>query len=302
MNGSLNSEFSLLVSHKSLEDLLKKEFGMSASKIKGFGLSKKILNRPLKKRDVVKLSLNVVNLGMVNPEYDGPQIQILFEDDKVLVIEKPYNVHGHPLTYLDKNNCLSYLRSIGKGKLLAVNCAQNERGLLNRLDFGTSGVLFYLKSEKALKVIRNNFQRSVFDKQYLAICAGEINFEGSHVSLLKSSEKRGRKMKVNIDDPSLLDDKWQRGEIEIKPLKYSSEKKVSLIKISLKTGIRHQIRAQMAFLGHPLVGDALYGGPQAKRTFLHCYQYGVNVDKKSYIFRSDRPPLFEDFFDLDSCL
>jgi 23S rRNA pseudouridine1911/1915/1917 synthase len=124
-------------------------------------------------------------------------------------------------------------------------------------------------------------------KVYLAIVDGEFNQEGFHRQNFASFGAKGEKQVLSNSVDA------QVAESEI----YFLEKvgtNQSLVMVILKTGIRHQIRAQLSSLGFPILGDTLYGGPEAPRLFLHSwlYEWEITVEDR-------RAELFSDFLDLD---
>lgn len=243
------------------------ELGLSKSKIKKY-LPRKALDKLMKNE--MKLPSELLNNDSINPYYLGPPCDILFEDKRFVVLNKPSNVHGHPLNYSDRQNLLSFLRSQDKGKYLQVNPDKQERGLLYRLDYETSGVLVYVKEQSLYDELFNNRETRIVEKAYLALVHGKTEKEKSLVNHLKGSEKKGSKV---IEDPS-----GQLAELSYKTLNYDQEKDLSLVKVFLKTGLRHQIRVQMSEHGHPLLGDVKYGGKEADRLYLHAYEYTVDLN------------------------
>ena len=81
---------------------------------------------------------------MIYPDYEGPDIEVLFENDDVIILNKPPNIHSHPLKYSEQDNCLSFLRQQLKNNKMDVNKKSYDKGLLYRLDYVTSGVLFFI--------------------------------------------------------------------------------------------------------------------------------------------------------------
>ncbi len=223
-----------------------------------------------------------MNDGEINPEYEGPPINFLYEDENFLVMDKPSNIFVHPLVYDEKNNCLSYLRNL-KPALLKINKANYDRGLLFRLDFETSGVLVYVKNESAYLHLRENFKMIAKKKKYLCIVEGECRLSGEFVHYFSSKDIKGKK--VTVSQSELIEDK---GELSLKPLTYDSQSNTTLMEVELKTGLRHQIRAQLSFLGFPLRGDEFYGGKKANRLYLHAMTYELELNGRIYSFES--PP------------
>jgi 23S rRNA pseudouridine1911/1915/1917 synthase len=245
---------------------------LSASQFKKFFQIKSSKLPPPQSKVVTTYPIDLINRHLVNPEYLGPPISILFEDERFIVLDKPHHIHTHPLLYSEKDNCLSYLRHIGKGKILEeVNPHQHERGLLFRLDYSTSGVLVYVKSFDHYLHLRENYlsPKIIKKKEYMALVMGDFSQNGFHEHELVGSLVRGHKIKVTAG---------LGAKLYCEKMEYFPRKNISLVKISLQTGKRHQIRAQLAHLNHPIVGDTLYLGPKSERIYLHSHCYQIEND------------------------
>lgn len=264
------TDYCLLKSIDSVEDFLKLTFGSSSNKLKKY-FKKSFLQRSLKEKSILSLPLNYVNDGEINPVYQGNEIKIIAEDENFLVFEKNPNQFVHPLTYDESDNCLSYLRSV-RPALLKVNAPHYDRGLLYRLDYETSGVMIYVKNEALYKELRESFQTVAKEKIYWCWVEGEMKQTGSFSHSFSSGEEKGKRVLVGA-----LGVYPQTGDLSVKPLSYDSTLKRTLVEVSLKTGLRHQIRAQLAYLGYPLAGDVFYGGRPAERLYLHAYNYRIAV-------------------------
>lgn len=285
--------------------------GSSRNQIKKEGLSKKFLQRKIVAKEILQLPINLLNLGEISPLYRGPPMEILFEDERILAINKWPGIFSHPLNYDEgehggHDNCLSYLRSIGRGAiLLSVNQKAYDRGLLYRLDHETSGVLLYVKNQELWEEWRKEFHRVVALKQYLALVRGRCPLRGEYQHGLLPSRERGHKMKV-VDASSLRSLRIGRvgkeGIFNVQSSHYIERWNLSLLQVELKTGLRHQVRAQLAALGYPLLGDPLYGGEKAPRMFLHAYRYDISWKGISYRFKCPQAPLFDRFLDLNRLL
>lgn len=229
-------------------------------------------------RATLSLPLNFVNDGEINPEYIGPLIDILYEDENFLVMDKPPNLFVHPLVYDEKNNCLSFLR-VHKSAFLKVNLSNYDRGLLYRLDFETSGVLIYVKNEEVYQALRKNFNIIAKKKTYLCLVEGECRLNGSFTHYFSSKDVRGKRVVVSNDEL-----KGDRGDLFLRPKHYDPKTNTTLMEVDLKSGLRHQIRAQLSHLAHPLRGDLFYGGKEGKRLYLHAFNYQLEFNNKSYSF------------------
>lgn len=282
--------FTWIEPQASFKEALQSTLGSSGQLIKKFYSSKE-QSRSLRARETVNLPIELVNHMQINPIYDGPEIKIISESNDYITIHKPYGIHCHPHNYKDQNTVLNFLVSNGKWEAIRVNSASYDRGLLYRLDFETSGVLVLAKNERALGLIRGDFASAMKRKFYWAIVQGEFNQDGVWTHYFKGTGNKGIKQKVS-DDPAF---EAHEGTLKVKNL--ISKDGVSLVLVNLKTGLRHQIRAQLAHLGFPILGDELYGGRKAERLFLHAYRYEFMETVED-----TEPELFELFFNLHSAL
>ncbi len=238
---------------------------------------------------------------MICPSYDGLEMEVLYEDSKCIILNKSPGIHSHPLKYNERDNCLSFLRKRGYFEALKVNIDNMDRGLLYRLDYGTSGVLVLVKDELDYSHLRDNFNNLVKEKCYLSIVEGRFKSDGEYTSFFRPSLKHGKKMVVSDHLEKKFLKETKKGKVLIKSIHYNTEKNFSLLMIKLKTGLRHQIRAQLSHLGYPILGDELYGGSSSLRIFLHAFYYEIPLGGGMIIKGKARNAyLFEKFFDLDS--
>lgn len=283
-------DFHWLNNESSLKEALQETLGASGQMLKKH-FSSKALSRSLSARELTKLPLDLVNQLMINPLYDGPEIKILAETAAYIAVHKPSGIHSHPHLYSDKNTVLNFLASRGIWTPLMVNKESYDRGLLYRLDFETSGVLILAKNEKLLHHTRTDFSTEMKRKFYWAVVNGSFDQDGLHTHYFKASGLKGSKQKVHDENAEEL----KPGTLAVIKIMESEGK--SLLLINLKTGLRHQIRAQLAHLGFPIFGDDLYGGEHANRLFLHALRYEW-ID----VVEDANPELFDSFFDLNRAL
>ena len=179
-------------------------------------------------------------------------MKILYEDNHLLVVVKPYGVpvqadeSGDPdmLTMLK-----SYLvEKYGKP-------GDAYLGLVHRLDRPTGGVMVFAKTSKAASRLSEAIRNGEVEKQYLAVVEGEPRFKADKLRcwLKKFPEQNMVKMVPELTDGA------KYAELDYKQLAYDKANNVSLLLVNLMTGRGHQIRVQLAANGTPIFGDARYG-------------------------------------------
>lgn len=191
-------------------------------------------------------------------------LDILYEDDAYLVINKPSGIPVHPSMdhYEDSlsNGVKYYLDLIGLHKKIRP---------VNRLDKNTSGIVIFAKNEYIQECFVKQMQSHIFVKEYLAICDGIFKQKmGTINASISRKENSIIERCINPD-----------GDIAITHYKVINENRdienpYSVVICKLETGRTHQIRVHMNYIGHPLLGDTLYGisSPLIHRQSLHSYR------------------------------
>ena len=110
--------------------------------------------------------------------------------------------------------------------------------------------------------------------------------EKTFIHYFDSREEKGKRVIVRDSGAGVP------GEFGTRPLEYNKDARMTLVEVTLKTGLRHQIRAQMSHLGHPLIGDVFYGGRSARRLYLHALSYSLLIEGEAYIW-SHKPHDFD---------
>lgn len=201
------------------------------------------------------------------------KVSILYEDPHVLAVDKPAGVATHGFSGKDGNTLANFLLAI-RPELERVGKSPWEPGLVHRLDRETSGVLLVAKRQESFDNLRRQFRRGLIEKKYQALVWGESEREGSvsYPMIHDSSDRRKMKAVVKTSSRQKKEKKW-RALTRYRTLATSG--KHSLLEIEMATGVTHQIRVHLAAIGHPIVGDDLYGAQHAEslgldRHFLHA--------------------------------
>ena len=212
-------------------------------------------------------------------------LNIIFEDDWLLVVNKPAGIAIHPsvLHYSDSlcNGIRFYFDKIGLKKKIRP---------VNRLDLNTSGLVVFAKCEYIQEYLINQMKNNQFKKEYLAVCNGIFDKKSGTINLPIAR-------KENSIIERCISKNGQTAITHFEVLKEFNN--YSLVKCSLETGRTHQIRVHMSAIGHPLLGDSLYGSISdlINRQALHCFnlQFIHPVYNNDLNFWGDLPNDFKIF-------
>ncbi len=195
----------------------------------------------------VKIELNVpedLKNADVKPD-------VIYEDENVIVVNKPEG-----------------LLSEAKGEYCPEKTLADFGYVAHRLDRDTSGVMILAKSEEVQKFLKKQFQDRKVHKTYYAIVQGRPKLDEARIDLpLKRDLKRPTTFRVDAGGKA--------SETFYKVLK--SNDKYSLVELKPTTGRTHQLRVHMKYLGHPILGDPVYGEEKADRLYLHAGSLEVTL-------------------------
>lgn len=177
-------------------------------------------------------------------------LQVLYEDDALIFLDKPAGLVVQQLMYEPDEPFLH--------DLVQKHTAPGPAFLMQRLDRGTSGVIFFSKSAQLNARLTRQFERKRIRKRYVAICEGEL----AEVQTIDAPIARVGAIQFGVRDHG------KRAITHIKPWHTSAAG--SLVQIDLETGRTHQIRVHLSAIGHPLAGDWLYGTRSTVRPMLHA--------------------------------
>ncbi len=193
---------------------------------------------------------------------------IVYEDENVLVVNKPEG-----------------LLSEAKGEYCPERTLADFGLVAHRLDRDTSGVMILAKNEDTLYFLKRQFQRRSVHKTYYAVVVGRPKLDQARIDLpLIRDLKRPTTFRV---DPN-----GKESETFYKLLKTNDE--YSLVELRPTTGRTHQLRVHMQYLGHPIVGDRVYGNDNADRLYLHAGELEITLpggDRR--VFKVPRPAKFD---------
>jgi len=186
------------------------------------------------------------------------ELPVLWEDPWLVAVVKPAGVATHPIR-TGETGTLAQALVARYPEMEGVGFSRREPGLLHRLDRGTSGVLLAARTASAFESLRDQFAQQRVVKIYLAVVSGCPEAADGTVSFPLGSRGRRARRVVAVRSrrgPSGLRS-VHRAETAYRLLRRGEA--CSLLRLVMRSGVRHQIRAHMGALGHPVVGDRLYG-------------------------------------------
>ena len=268
---------------KSINNILTNELNISTRL-----LTKLIKNEKISIHNHKCDTRNIANLGdIIEINLDIPEdnsniiatqmkLDIIYEDEWMIVVNKPARMPIHPsrLHYTDSlsNGIKFYFDSIGLAKKIRP---------VNRLDLGTSGLVIFAKCEYIQEAFVQQMSDKTFQKEYLCFVDGILKQKIGSINL-PIARKNGSIIERCIDK--------NNGHPSITHYEVIREfQNYSLVQCKLETGRTHQIRVHMQAIGHPIIGDTLYGNkaPFIDRQALHSYQiqciHPVTKEKLNFI-------------------
>lgn len=221
------------------------------------------LSLVLNKEDIVEVRLNTDESQNITPE--KMDIDIIYEDEDIIVVNKPKNMVVHPTkshqTGTLTNGLLYYFKETKQ------NCIVR---LVSRLDMNTSGIIVIAKNQFSHMMLSKEMQANRVEKNYMAIIHGKVKNPQGTINL-----PIYRKEDMSIK--RVIDARGQESITHYEVLKDYS--KGELLKLTLETGRTHQIRVHLSSLGNPIYGDSLYGKEEDEyitRQALHAYRISFN--------------------------
>jgi 23S rRNA pseudouridine1911/1915/1917 synthase len=217
-------------------------------------------------------------------------IPIIYEDDDLLVFDKPPGVVTHPAPGHERGTLVNALRAIRPDLQFS-----NERlGVVHRLDKDTSGLIVVAKNEASRLFLLQQWQERHVVKRYTALVSGVIKEDHGRIDAPISRDPNNRKRMAVIRD-------GRPAVSHFDVVKRFADS--TLVDIHIETGRTHQIRVHMAFIGHPVVGDTTYGRKRFSvsipRQFLHAAYLKLELpgDRGPLELETPLPPDLQDVLD-----
>jgi 23S rRNA pseudouridine1911/1915/1917 synthase len=234
------------------------------------------------------------------PQAEALPLRIVFEDPDVVVLDKPAGMVVHPAAGHASGTLVNAL--LHHVKDLSGIGGELRPGIVHRLDRGTSGLMVVAKNDRAHQELSRQFQDREVDKEYAALVWGVVHAGRRIEEPIGRDEKNRQKMSTRA----------RRARSAVTRVTWARHfKGVSLLKLAIATGRTHQIRGHQSAIGHPIVGDATYGGVHRRvphdlrpvmrleRPFLHAMRLSFThpADGRRVDFDSPLPPDLESVVD-----
>ena len=202
----------------------------------------------VREKDEIFLELLLQESGGI--EAEAIPLNILYEDEWVIVVDKPAGMVVHPGAGNKKGTLVNALL-YHCGKLPDTE-DDLRPGIVHRLDKDTSGVMVAAKNDRALRSLAKQFQRRTVKKHYVALVKGSVEMDNGIVEAPVARHPVDRK-KMNVEYAA-----GKKARTIYHVIRRFSD--FTLLSLDLETGRTHQIRVHMKHIGHPVLGDAKYGG------------------------------------------
>ena len=226
-----------------------------------------------------------VDLSPLNMEQQVVELPIIFEDDNVIVVDKPSGIISHARgKYWYEPSVASFIRS----KLAKINeegFSGERAGIVHRLDRATSGVMICAKNQQSLSFLQKQFSERKVIKKYIAIISEQPEHDEAIIDApIARNPLKPQAFRVHKDGKT--------AQTHYKVIKKYPDGKCAL-EMTPKTGRTHQLRVHLLHIGRPIVGDDLYGGAHASRLMLHASSLEITLPSGPKQTFTSKPP--EDF-------
>ncbi len=230
------------------------------------------------------------------PEPDALLV-VRFESPSVLVVDKPAGIPTAPLRANERGTLVNAL--VGHyPELAGVGYGPREPGVLHRLDTGTSGLVIVARNAKAFTALRAALLDGRIEKKYVLVCTSEgLADEGTIAHPLANHPKDQRRVLACVHPRDVMRYAPRQASTQYRVLQRGD--RYALVEATVARALRHQIRVHFASIGHPLVGDELYGSPETmapaalgKRHALHAsfIAFDGDADASAFSVESPLPP------------
>lgn len=222
-------------------------------------------------------------------------LNIIYEDENLIVIDKPAGISAHPI---DKNTTSETIAVLAMRHCPAVKYVGENSlrpGIVHRLDKETSGLMIVAKNNETFFILKKEFQDRKVEKKYIALVSGVLEKNEGIIDtpLIKTGTTTRVVTYAKNQTPAREEGPDRIATTEYKIIKKYAE--YTLVEVRPKTGRQHQIRVHFASINHPIACDKLYGRKSLKcpqgleRHFLHAYHLKFTLKNALMEFESEMP-------------
>ena len=245
----------------------------------------------LKENDIITIGEYVEDEMNVEPE--NIPLDIVYEDEDVIVVNKPNGMVVHPAVGNNKGTLVNALLYYSKG-LSNIN-GEFRPGIVHRIDAYTTGLLMVAKNNKSHEILAEQLSKKETTRKYIALVWGVIKEDTATIDAPIGRDNNDRK-KMAVTSINSKD-----AITHLKVLKRFKD--ATLIELQLETGRTHQIRVHMNYINHPVVNDPVYGRRKLideSGQCLHAYSLGFNhpTTNKYMEFKCDLPECFKNILNM----
>jgi 23S rRNA pseudouridine1911/1915/1917 synthase len=233
----------------------------------------------VKEGDLITVDYDEAELDQI-PQIDLP---VLYEDDDCIVMNKPAGILTHTQgAFNPEPTVATFLRN------KVADLGGERAGIVHRLDRATSGVIIGAKNTNALSALQKQFAQRKVKKTYIAIVAGHLKQDEAIIDMpIERNPRAPATFRVGVNGKAAV-------------TRYTvirAAKTVSLVELKPETGRTHQLRVHLAHIGHPIIGDPLYGtGQHGDRLYLHALSLEITLpSRERKIFAAPLPSEFEEY-------
>ncbi|EQB35540.1 hypothetical protein M947_09670 [Sulfurimonas hongkongensis] len=245
---------------------------------------KSTIKTGLKLKEGQSVLIELVEAKHTKPQEIDFDVEILYEDDDILVINKPSGVTVHPAPSVKEPTLVDWLKH--KGIRLSTISGQERHGIVHRLDKGTSGAMVVAKNNEAHEFLSLQLQDKSMGRYYLAVINPPLKEE---LTIIEKNISRSHHNRLKMACSN--DGKSKTAKTMFKVLAHSSDEKFQLIACKLFTGRTHQIRVHLESINRHILGDHIYAQSpkmdKSERILLHAYIiYFTHPKSKEKLFFS----------------
>lgn len=237
-------------------------------------------------KDIITIRNTSTNTKATKHKEIELELDIIYEDDNILALNKPAGLSVHPRDNNDQqttlvNGLLHYLKDN-----ISQESGDTRPGIVHRLDKDTSGAIIIAKNNKTHNFLAKQFAERTTIKIYKALVVGRLTEPAQIEAPIGRSQTDRKKMSINEHGRYAL--------TEINPINHFTlgNKELTLLEVKIYTGRTHQIRVHLNAIGHPIVGDKTYGNKtinnlfaknfQLERQFLHAEKLTINIPNQNF--------------------